>query len=252
MKKIVILFVIAFLQCSHYPKNGIAESNHENPILVTEIITYKDEKQNINKITYNGNKIVSQNNTDGFIINYTYTGDFITKIEAFDDEQKPYFTHEYTYVNGKIDTSIYYSYSDDSSTTEFKYTHNADGTVSYDIVYTETSVGLPYVANGKYTFSNGNLIEAVYSSNDGRKNVVTYKYDKNNNVFKNVVGFNLLLDNKTCSVNNVVTMTQKLPDINPITTTFVYKYDSKNFPIEAIETDVDETSTNIYKIIYRY
>lgn len=252
MKKVVLLFSIAFLSFTPYPNDEIKIINNDTPILVKEIINYKDDKQYVDKITYNGNKIVSQNNADGFIINYTYTGDLITKIEAFEYKGKPYFTQHYTYVNGKIDTSTFTMHSNFYHKTEIKYTHNADGTVSYNNFTTLPSgEKQPNARGGKYTFNNGNLIkeESLY---EGRETVITYEYDTKNNVFRNVLGFNLLLDRITCSVNNVTKLTSKFSDIESMTTTYVYKYDSDDFPKEEIKTDVYETSTYTKKISYRY
>ncbi|URM35126.1 hypothetical protein [Flavobacterium anhuiense] len=236
MKKILCLLsavAFVFASCS---KDDSSDST--SSVLVKKIIDIDiDGSSSTRDYEYNGNKIVSMTE-DGLLSKYTYTGDYITKIEEFDTEGKVDLTTEYTYTNGKLTTSIekntgakyYYKTT---------YVHNADGTVSYDNFRgtVETGVEQEYGATGRYTLKDGNLIKLEVSYYGDERSYL-YEYDAKNNPFKNVIGLNLLLEDETI-VNNIVKKTEisgSGTNIHTTLTTYTYKYDANNFPTEKVES----------------
>ncbi len=77
------------------------------PVLVKKIIhTYSATDIETLTYKYDGNKIVSESSDGGFVANYTYTGNVITKIEERVNNQFQS-SREYTYVDGKVATKVW-------------------------------------------------------------------------------------------------------------------------------------------------
>ena len=71
-------------------------------------------------------------------------------------------------------------------------------------------------------------------SYNGYESSVTYEYDAKNNPFKNVVGFNLFVnDEEGAYVNNIVKRTYSNSNsTGTYTNTYEYKYNAEGFPTE--------------------
>ena len=184
--------------------------------------------------TYSGNKLVSWVDSFGDKKTFTYTGDLITKIVDTDDKGNVDYTTEFTYTNGKLTSEISLETGDDYKY-KTKYVHNTDGTISFEEFRVAVATGKEekYGDIGKYTFKNGNLVKkekSYYGTNSSE----TYEYDAKNNPFKNVVGFNLFVDDEEGAyVNNIVKRTY--PNSNSTdtyTNTYEYKYNAEGFPTE--------------------
>lgn len=252
MKKLLYLFTTSLLVLTSCSKDDNDSSSPVSSILVKKIIDIDiDGSSSTRNYEYNGNKIVSMTE-DGLLYKYTYTGDYITKIEEFDTEGKVDITTEYSYTNGKLTTSIekntgakyYYKTT---------YVHNTDGTVSYDNFRgnVETGIEQEYGATGKYTLKDGNMLKLEVSYY-GDENAYVYEYDNKNHPLKNVTGLGLLLDDETL-VNNLVKETATLGSGDKLSTsitTYTYKYDVNNYPTEKVENyqsgDFVSTQTTQY------
>ena len=92
-----ILFSILILSCS---SEGESTSDSTSLILPKKTNFIENSDYDIigqdTYITYNGNKIVSEITEDQWKNVFTYTGDFITKIESYDYGEL-YETIDYTY-----------------------------------------------------------------------------------------------------------------------------------------------------------
>jgi len=237
---LVLLLTIALLSCS---KDGESTSDSTSLILPKKINyienTSNDKVGKDTYFTYNGNKIVSDI-YDGKSKNiYTYTGDFITKVESFDYAKLTY-TMDYSYTNGKLTSVTEKETSYPSVTTNF--IHNTDGTVLYSSIY----------GKGKLTFKDGNLIEDA-SENNGTE---TYEYDTKNNPFKNVLGVSLLLYNYkesgahlNTAKNNYIKRTDKYNGIISVLSTSIITYNSNGYPI--VDSENNEGLTGFYAS-YKY
>ena len=182
--------------------------------------------------TYSGNKLVSWVDSFGDKKTFTYTGDLITKIVDTDDKGNVDYTTEFTYTNGKLTSEISLETGDDYKY-KTKYVHNTDGTISFEEFRVAVATGKEekYGDIGKYTFKNGNLVKkekSYYGTNSSE----TYEYDAKNNPFKNVVGFNLFVnDEEGAYVNNIVKRTYS-NSTDTYTNTYEYKYNAEGFPTE--------------------
>jgi hypothetical protein len=228
MKKLLCLFsatLLVLTSCSSDDDTASA------PTILLKKASYVSTGESFTTdFTYSGNKLVSSVDNDGYKTTFTYSGDLITKIVDTDDKGVVDQTTELTYTNGKLTTEVSLESGDDYKY-KTKYVHNADGTISFEEfrVSVATGVEQEYGYIGKYTFKNGNLVKkekSYYGTNSSE----TYEYDAKNNPFKNVVGFNLLVnDEEGAYVNNIVKITySNSTDIY----TNTYKYNAESFPTE--------------------
>ncbi|PAM94921.1 hypothetical protein B4N84_10780 [Flavobacterium sp. IR1] len=208
------------------------------PVLVQKVI-YKEETGDvINNVLYDGNKIKSFMSSDRFGSKYTYTGNFITKMEIMRDDTL-FSTSEYTYNKGKLSTTTrkqpgrgFYDVT--------KYTHITDSTIAYAkykvIATTETEEETGIM--GRYTYRKGNLVKDQRFVN-GVESISTNQFDTYNSPFKNVLGYNLLLGDENGYANNVIENKSISGAGGTATTTIItsaYKYDSNKYPTERVIT----------------
>lgn len=244
MKKLLCLLSTVLLVFTSCSKDDNDSSDPVSPMLVKKITTI-DAKGNSSSESYlyNGNKIVSMTEEDGSVTKYTYTGDLITKIEEFDSTGALNLTANYTYIEGKLDSSVD-NYSNNTYYYKTKYTHNQDETISYEQFIGAVSTGIEekYGPTGKYTYKEGNVVKLEVSYSGG-ESFYTYEYDTKNNPFKNVLGYyNLLLDD-LCA-NNVI------KEISTSEKVYTYKYNENNYPTEKITNFSGSTDTEITQYGY--
>lgn len=255
MKKLLYLLTASLLVFTSCSKDDNDSSDPASSILVKKITDIDiDGSSSTRNYIYNGNKIVSITDEDSSVLKYTYTGDFITKIEEIDKNGNLAVTTDYTYTNGKLANEIQkapnatYYY-------KTKYTYNADGSVSYDNFRGTLATGdeQEYGATGKFTFKDGNMVklEVSYYGNDS---LHVYEYDAKNHPLKNVTGLGLLFDDETL-VNNIVKETSTSgsgANIHTSVTTYTYKYDANNFPTEKVESYQSGSSVSTQTTHYEY
>lgn len=252
MKKILCLVSAAFLVLSSCSSDS--DSAKESSILVKKVIYTDSDGATTSDVTYNGNKIVKSTDSDGEFTVYTYTGDVITKSESFDADGKSEYSTEYTYVGGKLASSVRKSASDTEYNRKTKYTHNADGTIAYEEFRVNIATGVEgeYGYIGKYTYANGNLVKEE-NSYYGSESVITSEYDTKNNPFKNITGFSLLIGDHSSNSNNVLKRTfNSKGSSTPTVETYIFEYDSKNYPTKMTTKTQSGTSviTETTEFIY--
>ncbi|OAZ05336.1 hypothetical protein [Flavobacterium succinicans] len=228
MKKLLSLLGATLLVLASCSTDDTNSSNPTASILVKKMSTVNNGKTYTQDFTYSGNKIVSTVDSDGNKTAYTYTGDFITKIVDTDNKGAVDYTIEFSYTNSKLTSKTTYE-SGAQYKYRTKYVHNTDGTISYEEFRTAVATGVEqeYGYIGKYTYKGGNLIKNEYLYY-GSENTASYEYDTKNTPFKNVLGFNLLLEEDMTS-NNIVKITySKSKDV--ISNTYIYNADG--FPTE--------------------
>ena len=130
---------------------------------------------------------------------FTYTGDFITKVEFY-EASVVRFIENFSYNNGKL--SIYEKFDLLTNRNEnIVYTHQADGTITYQkLIYTSSVSNPTETITGTLFFESGNLVkdDYVYTFNNTSTNEINYierilQYDSKINPYKNIKGFSLLL-----------------------------------------------------------
>lgn len=244
MKKISCLFgVLALILVSCSNDYGSANGVTNTPLPKTVSYKYSDspDDNDIVSVTYIGNKIVSAGFTPNDKQVYTYTGDFITKIEDFAEEGNISSTNEFTYENGKLKIDLLTEIGGSQTYISKKvYTYNANGTISFIIYSVNSNAIETKKSEGVLTYLNGNLTQKteVYAGSSYAK---TYEYDAENNPFKNILGYNLIIDSETnASLNNVTKLTYvRTSGANTTTTIFntVYEYNVKGYPVKQTQTD---------------
>ncbi|KFF18811.1 hypothetical protein [Flavobacterium hydatis] len=267
MKKFLCLFgamALTLASCSSDDNNDDAVNSVD--VILPKMVKYTDidyPAENSSKtIIYNGNKLVSVSN-EGLRADYTYEGNFIVK--------------EITYniVNGKDSKryEISYKYSDgklastsaiENFTAEFPYgqynrryvyTHSVDGTVTKESYSTNSQTGIEEKSNYSelLTFVNGNLVKMVETDISPSGNYVRtsiYEYDTKNSPLKNVLGFNLLLDEDLSSANNLVKHTYSSvygtdsQISGPYTYITSYEYNADGYPTKVVLYKQGGTSVN--------
>lgn len=234
MKKIIGLLSFAFLILSSCSSDNDESSNSPNSILVKELAANAEGIIYIQKNTYDGNKIKSSISESRYVVNYTYTGDVITKIEDTDVQKGITTVGEYTYKNGKIfsvlKSVIHYYYLKPEYESLKKYTHNEDGTVSYQFYKVNSVTGAEEGQgdiSGKLTLKNGNIVREDWS--DGS---YIYEYDNKNSIYKNVLGFNLLL-NSDSSPNNLLKSISIYNNYVNTPVIYQYEYNSEGYPVKS-------------------
>ncbi|MDQ6527639.1 hypothetical protein [Flavobacterium sp. LHD-85] len=265
MKKQLWLFgVLALIlsSCSSEEKPSLEETDSTLPKTISYI--YPSPELGTNAKTtasYNGNKVVSFLNDDSKTV-FTYNGDVIVKQEIFDiDTSGKEIKNEevsYSYENGKLKTrvfreSISAEYPDGYFIEKVVYTHNSNGTVSYidytvdNIKKTESKSG-----EGTLTYKDGNLIKAEEKSGSSTT-TLAFEYDSKKNPLKNILGFNLLLNEVDgFGTNNIVKTTRATTEFpNPSVYLTTYIYNDASYPTR--HTSFDGGGKNIeYEIEYTY
>lgn len=260
MKKILCLFsalALVLTSCS-------SDENQEDNVVLPKTIKYSSvefpEENSSYVSTYDGNKIVSVKDEAGRT-DYTYEGFQIVKEINYDTESGKDIISDiriYKYTNGKLSESTYSEgFSTEFPNGEYRnryvYTHNADGTVKKEYYQTnragvETKTSRVEVL----TFANGNLVKSIETdSESGNVFTAVYEYDNKNNPFKNILGFNLLIDHSegegsVSSVNNVVKYTATFENGG---TPNVYKreiiYNANDYPSKTTHYKNDGTTINV-------
>ncbi|RXM43138.1 DUF2963 domain-containing protein [Flavobacterium sp. YO64] len=196
-------------------------------------------------ITYSGNKLVSvtdeEDRTD-----FTYEGNVIVKAVTYDitagksdkKEEK-----SFLYTNGKLTSTLYArnftsQYPFGQYKGRFVYSYNGDGTVTKESYSTNAQTGIESKNDylEVYTFENGNLIKLVATDTGSGVSSVRaslYEYDSKNNPFKNVLGFNLLIDEDDSNVNNLIKHTYSYTGSSmSYFSKTTYEYNTNGYPVK--------------------
>ncbi|MGV3696271.1 hypothetical protein [Flavobacterium sp.] len=231
MKKIILclgIVAISLTSCS----SSDSSNDGSNDALVKRIVynSITDDYTETVQFTYNGNKIVRGNYTNGSVDVYTYEGDLITKIEMIENDEVVY-TETFSYDgNGRL---IQYVADENGFTEEETFVYNADGTV------TSTIDG-----GGSRTlhFLNDEVIKIVENGAGGR--IYDYTYDSKNSPFRNVTGYNKIAfvshgDHEFFGRNqNISTIHESTEDVDYMTNTMTYN--SANYPMTVNSTAIFE------------
>jgi hypothetical protein len=192
--------------------------------------------------TYEGFKIVSIDKFDKSSEFY-YTGDLITKIVESDKTNQHQNTLEYFYSNGRLVKIM------SSDNYILNYSHNADGSVSYEKWTKDSNNDDIKIFHGTLYFQSGNLVKDHRFLDDAGKdilaeNIVSFEYDNKNGAFYQIQGFNKLLNySKTISLNNEtncskISSVKHIVDNQVISSINTYKskhqYDSLGYPVEIV------------------
>lgn len=229
----VLVFLITLCSCSN-------EYVNIKKFLKTIVETSADGTSQTTFFTYNGDEIVS---VDGVYkhTDFTYTDDQITKIVELDKATQVRNTVEYSYAKGQL------MRAEALNNYRINYIHNSDGSVSYEKLALDSGNQEVKEFHGILYFQNENLIKDERILDNTAVGVVSnysisFEYDSEHNPFRNILGYEKLLDhNETISLNNstiitVITSTTKDGQISSSAKFYKrsFKYDLENYPIEQV------------------
>ncbi|KDN54876.1 hypothetical protein [Flavobacterium seoulense] len=207
--------------------------------------------------TYNDKQLVSAENSKSKT-DYTYNDGLITKVITYSKTTNATIVVNYKYNNEKL-TEV-----TSSENYVINYTHNSDGTVSYEKFTVDAKKQQQKVYHGTLVFKNQNLIKDERVFDDADENSVsssktTFDYDTFNNPYFSIVGFDKLLDQGAAISKNNIVMTVAettvvsgegtISSANMYKTTF--KYDSDDYPTEQV-SEASLNNPNYSKIQYLY
>ncbi len=229
----------------------------ESDVLVTKIIEHfaNDGTTLTTDYTYNGKKVVSTLDSDGYHESFTYTGDLITSIRWYDDTDTLITLETFTY-NSSNQMTLYVlnDYSTDQGRKEV-FVHNSNNTVSYTVYNGDNSTQTNLLATGTFFVTNGEVtkIETTIPAPFSSTSTTIYTYDTKNNPFKNTTGYdkmNYVNEEAIGVTRNILTdhFTNSSGSDNLYTTTF--SYNGLNFPITATEIEGTDPTTEITTEFY--
>lgn len=240
MKKLLCLFsalLLVFSSCS----NDDNSSTNENQILLKKTTTTDADGLTSTTIhNYNGNKIVSSIFESKESMNYTYTGDLITKLEfkLSDGTVEQVNSFEYD-SNGKLATFKRIDPIYDLGNKEV-YTYNADGSISVVEYIGDSKTQTQENATSTITFLNGE-VSAIVSTNSSD---FKYTYDAKHNPTKNVLGMDKIsfTDGEASGIlHNIISRTE-----DSITSTSEITYNAYGYPEKSFDNFEDKGTTTEY------
>ena len=259
------LFLFSFLVLTTLGACATDENTNEisDPPVLPKTISYKYPdfpEQNANiTLAYDGNKIVNSTKKDSRTV-FTYDGNVIVKqVKYFlQNGKETKFTEVYySYENGKLKTrtireSFSQNYPEGQYIYKTVYTHTSDALITYInySVNADTKIETKDT-NGNLTYSNGNLTKEEQFSGTSKSERV-YEYDSKNNPYKNILGFDLLLNEIDNYAKNNRTKTIRsevgLPVANYLTN---YTYNEDGYPSKSTSFTSDGKTIE-YEIEFTY
>lgn len=248
MKKILYLFSVSLLLFTSCSSND-DDSSDTTTYILPKVVKYSYPNPDGNQtviFVYNGNKIVSMDNTNTRI-EYTYDGNVISKESVYNyvlgHGLIENYEITYTYADNKLATATIDGFWGHGGYKSKKvYTYNSDGTVTEDWYAIDLTTGAEKLLSEWQqiiTLVNGNVVKSVHSNGSSVTTTKEYVYDSKNNPFKNILGFNLLLGAGNSvsffgwnSMNNVTRFTSASLG-SPYVSNIDYIYNSDNYPIKA-------------------
>lgn len=251
MKKILSLLaisLIAFTSCHGDDDLRPYDPDAFNPatdvVLLTKTIEHYSDNTSLTTVyAYDGNRLLTTTDSDGYHVKFSYTGNLITKIEYFTAantlDQKDTFSYN---AQGQLITFVTVDPGSNLGSKEI-YTYNTNGTVSINHYTGDGNIQATADGTGTITISNGEVSQIVTDYSPG----FTYSYDIWNNPGKNVLGFNKLLfygAEATGSVfhNLLAETTDGVPSA-----LFTYDYNEGHYPVsDTQDFDGDITTTEYF------
>lgn len=205
-----------------------------------------DGSSSTTTLNYNGDKIVSIDKADAFL-EFFYTGSLITKIVETNKTTSNKNTLDYGYADGLLNSIT------SSDNYVVRYTHNKDGSVSYEKWTKSANNTAVEEYYGTLFFDNDNLIKDERIREDNQKGIiktttVSSFFDNRNNALRHIKGFDKLLDfAKIASANNCLlhseSNSEKHLDTNQIISSIKradhkIQYNAAGYPTEIISENI--------------
>lgn len=247
MKKIInITFALFLISCSN--NDSQTDNNSQSSILLKKMIQTNSLGTITSDISYSGNKIINEVQTNGYEDKYYYTGDLITKFERYQNNILK-FSCIYNYNNnGKViscninDVGYY--------TGTLSITYNSNIGITYNTVFTYTQSSI--VENKTYTATIANNEIDTFTEN-GSNIAYSYTYDSKTNSRKNVLGYDKIY---LTNIESIVGCYQNVIQVkknNVLTSSSIYTYNSGEYPLtQTINSYSSSGSIQNTKILNYY
>lgn len=235
MKKIFALAATALFIMTSCSSDDAQPTNPgtNNALLKKTVETFEDGSTFTTNYNYNGNKIVSVTDSEGNIVNFTYTGDLITEVKYYEGQtlfQRDVLEYD---NNGKLTTSTMYLLTQNSAS-KGVYTHNSNGTITINNFYgdlesqTEPSgVDVLTVVNNNITNMTGGL-------------TASWTFTNTIDPLSNITGYmGWMLANGEGGVNNLASYNYQFSEGPAEIGTITYTYNSNNYPATSIDTNTE-------------
>lgn len=235
MKKqfIIIVLVLLTISCSSSDSESPSNQTINDSILLKRMIqttTGAIQNVNVTDFTYNGNKLATIANDNGFIQKYIYTGDLITRMEWTVDNTGIPIIYVYSYNNSnQLVTMTKTDYLVDQSF-RITFTYNSDRTITLNNYSITDNSQEKFDSSSKYYLNDTNDIIHIEDYNPAGTQIIqttTFVYDAKNNPFKNILGWDKLLISRQGQYANVTSMVSSIEG----TQTSTYQYNNSDFPI---------------------
>lgn len=232
MKKYLCLFVMAVLaSCSS------DDSTETNSVLLKKIIeTFDGGDIHTTTYHYNGNKLAyALNEEDESKIVYTYSGNQISEVSYQNLTGAEYVRYEFTYDSAhRLKHSVTSGGAPMDSYID--YTYNSDGTVTAN-AQTWDMGEMEYINETvKIYISNGDIVKREIELLGGEI-TANYLYDTKPNPYRNVTGFDKLLDFYMSAHNNISAVSTGSDGTVLQQTNTSYVYTAENYPETSVETN---------------
>jgi hypothetical protein len=179
---------------------------------------------------------------------YYYTGDLITKIEDYTDNQLRLIT-TFTYDNGMLATRLSLFLNQDpylTSGIKTIYSYKSNNIISYDEYVGTATEQIKFSSTGIITLLNGQVVK-----NEADYGTTLVTYDDKNSPFKNITGFDKLMPSYNVAIlgnSNPITIKY----YNNIINTFYYQYNEQGYPISVYGIDSSGSSSISHPTQYFY
>lgn len=243
MKKIICVLSLLFLAaCS-----SDDSSEQQTGVLIKKIIeTFEGSGSQTTTYAYNGNKVLyALTNNDDRKIVYTYSGNVITNI-SFQNLTGYEFSHTtFSYDSSQRLKHVEVLNTGLDNENYADYTYNADGTVTVVSHYWDDFEMEYSVQNQKYFLSDGDIVKIETYLSGGTQTAI-YNYDTKNHPYKNITGFDKLMDFYLGSHNNISSVLTGTDGgiIQQSTTT--YTYNGEDYPLTSFQTGIGSDKTTEY------
>lgn len=245
MKKILCLFsaltLVLISSCSSDDSSSDSSDSSDSVLLKKTTITYSDGSKVTTNFTYDGKKLVSMIDDAGDVnVYYTYTNDLISKVVYKLPDGTVEQINTYEYDSNKRLVVFVRSEPIDELGTKQVYIYNADGTVSIKDYIGDDESQTEFNGEGKIIFADGEVASITTDFSPD----FAYTYDNKNNPMKNVLGNDKIAfeDSEASGIfHNIVS--EKDTENDEVTGTYVFTYNSDNYPVKSVENEDGETTT---------
>ena len=244
--------IALFMMTASCSSDDSNETVNETPSLLIKKMIITDEdgyEETINYYYDGGNKITNELYSDGWKVNYTYTGDLITQVDYYNEEQVLDQTNKYEYnSNDQLVsfTILLFNVGGTNPGHKTLYTYGDDNTITAEYFYGDHASQTSPTGEATIVLENGNFTALNHESGS----TVSYSYDDKNNPFKNIIGYNAVnLSYEEGGINNPITNinTNSIGD-QTFNATYTYDYNSDNFPTKC--TYVNQYGSEVIQYFY--